>query len=99
MVKLRPGPASSDGTPLTAELAIQLLAGAQAAGKPLGLRAVDPLTIEIRFPEAFAPGLRVLDQVSAARVRAVRREGERDVRAQSALLAQGGGRILASLSG
>ena len=62
VVKLRPGPASSDGTPLTAELAIQLLAGAQAAGKPLALRAVDPLTIEIRFPEAFAPGLRVLDK-------------------------------------
>ena len=60
-VKLRPGLTSSDGVPLTAERAVQSLAGVQAAGKPVALRAVDPATIEVRFPEPFAPALRVLD--------------------------------------
>jgi peptide/nickel transport system substrate-binding protein len=31
-------------------------------GKPLSVRAIDPLTIEVKFPEPFAPGLRVFDR-------------------------------------
>ena len=30
-------------------------------GKPLAVRAPDPHTVVIVFPEAFAPGLRLLD--------------------------------------
>ncbi len=60
MLRLREGVTSSDGVALTAERAAQLLAGAEAAGKPLAVRAVDTRSLEIRFPEPFAPGLRVL---------------------------------------
>jgi peptide/nickel transport system substrate-binding protein len=61
-VKLRPGLTSADGSALTAEQAVKLLAGMQAAGNPLALRAIDALTIEIKFAQPFAPGLRVLDR-------------------------------------
>jgi peptide/nickel transport system substrate-binding protein len=61
-VKLRQGLTSAGGAPLTADLAVQSLAAVQAAGQPLAIRAVDAVTIEIRFPQPFAPGLRVLDR-------------------------------------
>ena len=65
-LKLRQGVVSSNGTPLTSELALAALAAVQAAGHPLALRALDPLTLEIRFLQPFAPGLRVLDRVPLA---------------------------------
>ncbi len=65
-LKLRQGVVSSDGTPLTSELALAALAAVKAAGHPLALRAVDPLTLEIKFLQPFAPGLRVLDRVPLA---------------------------------
>jgi len=65
-VKLRQGVTSSDGAPLSAERAVKSLAGAHAQGRPLAVRAVDPLTIEIAFAEPFAPGLRVLDRFPIA---------------------------------
>jgi peptide/nickel transport system substrate-binding protein len=67
-LKLRPGVIASDGTPLTSDLATALLTQAQpqAAGKPLAIRAIDPVTVEIKFPAPFAPGLRVLDRYPLA---------------------------------
>ncbi len=61
-LKLRQGLTSSDGAPLTAEQVVNSLADVQAAGKPVALRAVDAHTIEVRFSEPFAPGLRLLDR-------------------------------------
>jgi peptide/nickel transport system substrate-binding protein len=60
-LKLRPGIAWSDGTPLTAADVAASLELAQVIGKPLATRAVDPVTIEITFPQPFAPGIRLLD--------------------------------------
>ena len=61
-VKLRPGLTSADGTPLTGALAAQALGQMTAAGQPVGVRVLDPLTLEIRFASAFAPALRLLDR-------------------------------------
>ena len=62
-VKLRPGLTSADGTALTAADAATI-AGVDRPprGSPSRVRAIDPLTLEIRFASPFAPGLRVLDQ-------------------------------------
>jgi ABC-type transport system substrate-binding protein len=60
-VKLRPGLTSADGTALTAAEAAKSLTSMTVMGQPVGLRAIDPLTLEIRFGSPFAPGLRVLD--------------------------------------
>ena len=60
-LKLRPNLRWSDGTALTADNVIASVASVPVMGKPLAARAIDPLTIEIRFPRPFAPGLRVLD--------------------------------------
>jgi len=72
-LKLRSGVAFSDGTPLTADDVVfsfkalhdpktdsPLASGAEVAGKPVDVTAVDSSTVLVRFPEAFAPGLRVL---------------------------------------
>jgi peptide/nickel transport system substrate-binding protein len=64
--KLRPDVRWSDGTPLTAEdvVASAFAPGRATADKSAGrftARVIDPLTIEIRFAEPFAPGLRILD--------------------------------------
>jgi peptide/nickel transport system substrate-binding protein len=68
ILKLRPGVRWSDGTPFTVEDAVASLgkvmvraAAGKSAGQPLAARAMDPLAVEIRFPVAFAPGLRLLD--------------------------------------
>jgi peptide/nickel transport system substrate-binding protein len=46
---------------LTSTDVVVSLAGLTANGQPVGVRAIDPLTVEIRFNAPFAPGLRVLD--------------------------------------
>jgi peptide/nickel transport system substrate-binding protein len=61
-VKLRPGLSSAGGTPLTADGAAQALGAMTAVGQPVAARALDPLTLEIRFASPFAPGLRLLDR-------------------------------------
>ena len=70
MVKLRPGLTSAAGTALTstdvaASLAFRLRAPSPIATADrlpsMAVRAIDPLTVEIRFNAPFAPGLRVLD--------------------------------------
>ena len=45
----------SDGTPLTAEDVVASVASVRCSGKPLAARAIDPLTIEIRFPSRSRP--------------------------------------------
>ncbi len=89
-VKLRPGITSADGTALTAASAATSLASLTAKGQPVAVRAIDPLTLEIRFSSPFAPGLRVLDQHPIAGFGPFVGDG-RTFQAQSALLAQGGG--------
>jgi peptide/nickel transport system substrate-binding protein len=75
-LRLRDGITFSDGVPMTARdvvfsfkaiydtrtdsvLADSLL----VQNQPLDVRAVDEETVDIRFPSAFAPGLRILDGV------------------------------------
>ncbi len=65
-VKLRPGLSAADGTALTAANAAASLATMTAKGEPVAVRAIDPLTLEIRFSSPFAPGLRVLDRYPIA---------------------------------
>ena len=73
-LKLREGVKFSDGQPLTSADVLfsfrvvydpVFKSGLQPAlsvkGKPLAVRAPDPHTVVIVFPEAFAPGLRLLD--------------------------------------
>jgi peptide/nickel transport system substrate-binding protein len=66
--KLRPNVLWSDGTPLDVEdVAASLTSSPPFGGLPLwaskpAARVIDPLTIELRFPEPFAPALRVLDR-------------------------------------
>ena len=75
-LRIRPGVRFSDGTPLTSadvlfslELAYDrasesvLGPSLQVAGKPLQASAPDPATVVIRFPEPFAPGVRILDNL------------------------------------
>ena len=61
-LKIRPNLVWSDETPLSAEDIVATISAVQVLGKALTARALDPLTIEVGFPEAFAPGLRVLDR-------------------------------------
>ena len=61
IVKLRPGLTAVDGTALTAEGVARFLPGLAALDKPVAVRAVDSLTLELRFASPFAPGLRLLD--------------------------------------
>jgi peptide/nickel transport system substrate-binding protein len=73
---LRPGVAFSDGAPFTSadvlfsfraaydpDLHSPLREGLLVQGKPLDVTAPDPLTVIIRFPGPFAPGLRLLDNM------------------------------------
>jgi peptide/nickel transport system substrate-binding protein len=60
--KLRPALLWSDATFLTAEDVVASISSIQVMGKPLVARAIDPLTIEVRFPEAFGASLRVFDR-------------------------------------
>jgi peptide/nickel transport system substrate-binding protein len=75
-IKLRPKILWSDGAAFTAADVVfafraiydkQSLASIgqllHVAGKPLAVRAIDPLTVEVRFPAPFAPGLRLLDHL------------------------------------
>ena len=74
-LKLRPNVRFSDGTPFTsADVLFSVKAASDApgtvmvsaitvAGQPLTVAAVDPLTVTIRFPEPYAPALRVLDNL------------------------------------
>lgn len=75
-LKLREGVTFSDGEPLTsADVLFSFRAlydpvvksGLQPTfllkGKPLAVRAPDPHTVVIGFPEPFAPGLRLLDML------------------------------------
>ena len=119
--KLRPNVQWSDGTPLAqadilASLAtIELSAFLPGDARKLEARALDPQTIEIRFPAPFAPGLRMLDahpilprHKTADAVglgpflpaRAESKSGRRpQARAQSSLLADRARRRPSSLSG
>ena len=75
-VTLRPGVTFSDGHPFTADDVVfsfravydgksgSVLGDAlMVRGRPLTVTAKDPSTVEIRFPEAFAPGMRLLDNL------------------------------------
>ena len=97
-VKLRPGLASADGTAFTAADAAKSLTSMTAMGQPVGVRAIDPLTLEIRFAAPFAPGLRVMDHHPIAGFGPFVGRGAR-LPPQSALLAQGGRRFAPSLFG
>ena len=61
-VKLRPGLASADGAPLTSTGVVNALGPIAAMGQPVNVRALDPLTVELRFAAPFAPALRLLDR-------------------------------------
>jgi peptide/nickel transport system substrate-binding protein len=66
LIKLRPNILWSDGQPLAADevaSAINISPSARVLGKPLAARATGPMEVEITFPGAFAPGLRLLDRV------------------------------------
>lgn len=75
-LRLRPGVAFSDGIPFTSADVLFSFRAAydegvkspirtslEVAGKPLHVSAPDPNTVVITFPEAFAPGLRLLDNL------------------------------------
>lgn len=61
-VKLRPGLASADGSALTSAGVVSALGTIAAMGQPVNVRALDPLTVELRFAAPFAPALRLLDR-------------------------------------
>ncbi len=75
---------------LTAAEAATSLTSMTARDQPVGVRAIDPLTLEIRFGSPFAPGLRVLDQHPIAGFGPFVGDGRARLPAQPALLAQGG---------
>src|SRR6187549_2696059 len=56
LLKLRPNILWSDGTALTATEVVSSLASARVLGKPLTMRAVSPMEVQITFPGSFAPG-------------------------------------------
>ena len=76
-LKLRPGVTFSDGVPFTSAdvvFSFQAIADERTqppalsdailvAGKPVVVEAPDPATVVLRFPEKFAPGLRLIDTV------------------------------------
>jgi len=61
-VKLRPGLTSAGGTPLTSDAVIVALGPLAVMGQPVAVRALDPLTLELRFAAPFAPAMRMLDR-------------------------------------
>ena len=74
IIKLRPGLRFSDGAPVSARDVLFSLAAAydtastvadslSVLGKRLEMTAQDPLTVVLTFPDAFGPGLRVLDDL------------------------------------
>ncbi|HEY6893922.1 MAG TPA: ABC transporter substrate-binding protein [Rhodanobacteraceae bacterium] len=73
-IKLRPGITFADGHPFTADDVVFSFEAAydrgsvigdalQVNGKRLDVKAVDASTVVITFPETFAPGLRLLDNL------------------------------------
>ena len=71
-LKLKPNVAFSDGHPLTADDVVfsfeayheaGVAESLEVDGKRIVVTALDPLTVAITFPSAFAPGLRVVDNV------------------------------------
>ena len=56
-VKLRAGLVSADGTAFNAWEAAKALATITANDRPVTVRAIDPLTLEVHFASPFAPGL------------------------------------------
>jgi peptide/nickel transport system substrate-binding protein len=73
-MKLRSGILFSDGTPLTTDDVLFSFRAAyddqttspigsalRVAGKPLGVRALGPLELEVTFPAPFGPGIRLLE--------------------------------------
>jgi peptide/nickel transport system substrate-binding protein len=75
-LKLRPGITFSDGHPFTADDVLfsfaavydqtsgsQIGDALQVGGKNLQIAAPDPLTVIVTFPGAFAPGVRLLDNL------------------------------------
>jgi peptide/nickel transport system substrate-binding protein len=75
-LKLRPDIAFSDGHPFTSDDVVfsfdavydektgsRLRDALQVGGKKLQIAAPDPLTVVVTFPEAFAPGVRLLDNL------------------------------------
>ena len=76
-LKLRAGVTFSDGTPFTsADVLFAFRAiydektppilgeSIRVGGKPLAVSAPDPSTVVVRFPSAFGPGLRLLDNLA-----------------------------------
>jgi ABC-type transport system substrate-binding protein len=57
-VKLRGGLMTADGAPFAAEAVAVALGSVHAFGQPVSVRALDAATLEVRFPQPFAPGLR-----------------------------------------
>jgi peptide/nickel transport system substrate-binding protein len=71
-IKLRPNVQFSDGHPFTADDVAFSFDAVYASpvgdslkidGKPLVARVVDPLTVTVTFPQLFAPGVRLLDNI------------------------------------
>ena len=76
-LKLRPGVTFSDGTPFTSadvlfafravydeKTGSALGESMRVGGKPLAVSAPDTSTVVVRFPSAFGPGIRLLDNLA-----------------------------------